>query len=119
MFTQVTQFLVPKNEFNNLKPLDLDCVVVGFTKGSVPGVTYIQHLGRGELESLDASKPNIQPMPEGISCSQRRDSLAKEGDSRAAKKEFVVTAGCNKPQPTRSLCTVTCHKVFLYPWILR
>lgn len=36
-------------------------------------------------------------MPEGISCSQRRNSLAKEGDRRAAKKESVVTAGWNKP----------------------
>lgn len=39
-------------------------------------------------------------MPEGISCSQRRGSLAKEGDRRAAKNECVVTAGWNKPHPT-------------------
>lgn len=50
MFTQVAEFLVPKNEFNNLKPLDLGCVVLNLTKGSVPGVPYIQHLGQGELE---------------------------------------------------------------------
>lgn len=81
-----SQFLVPKNESNNLKPLDLDSDVLNFTKGSVPGVIYIQHLSQGELERLSVSRPNIQSVPEGISCSPRRDSLAKEGDRIAAKK---------------------------------
>lgn len=111
--------MLAKNESNNLKPLDLDSNVLNSTKGSVPSVTYIQHLRQGELEGLNVSKPNIQSMPEGISFSPRRDSVTKEGDRIAAEKESVVTAGWNKPHPTTPLFTVTCHNVFLYPWILR